>query len=122
MFWFTALLLCVLLLGAVQAPAVLMLDAPDGVTRINWTNYVQADSIAVANLDNAICPYPVVVAVDPAIAAQSTIVPEGPPHDTNCLLRPGDHLYLLWYRNKFQVGSVGPFVIPVRVWLPAIHS
>lgn len=119
-------LLCVLSFAHVappDQPPVLLVDAPGGITILIWTNDVEADSVVVANISRTAetCAYPVVVAVDAGLTGQATQVPEGPPYEERCLLRPGDRLYLQRYRNKFAIDQLGPFVVPVRVWLPRIE-
>ena len=112
------LLTCV---GVAQPPAQLI-EAPGGVALLIWTNDVQADGIAVINLARTAetCAYPVVTAVDPGLTGQFTSIPEGPPYEERCLLRPGDRFYLQRYRNKHYTDQIGPFVVPVRVWLPGV--
>ena len=96
-----------------------LIDAPDGVAVIAWKNTTGADSVVVFNIDSD-CPYPVVVAIDPTRQFVTTQVPEGPPFEQRCLLRPGDRLYVQRYIHTFFVDQEGPFVVARRVWLPVV--
>ena len=73
----------------------------------------------MANLDGE-CPYPVVAAIDPMQQHISTQIPEGPPYEERCLLRPGDRLYVQRYLHSFFVDQAGPFVVARHVWLPMV--
>ena len=96
-----------------------LVNAPQGVGVIAWENTTGADSVVVANLDST-CPYPVVMAIDPAQVHVLTQVPEGPPYEDRCLLKPGERLYMQRYLHSFFVDQEGPFVVSWQVWLPGI--
>lgn len=96
-----------------------LVEAPEGITVIAWENTTGADSVVVANLDS-VCPYPVVMAIDPAQRHVLTQVPEGPPYEGRCLLKPGERLYMQRYLHNFFVDQEGPFVVARHVWLPVV--
>jgi hypothetical protein len=111
------LILAIVLLLAPVPPRLVAIDA--GLVVIVWEN-ADADSATVFNVDNTACPYPTIV--DGLwLGTTLTQVPEGPPYDARCALRGGDRLYLLRYRERVFVGQDGPFVVPVRVWLPVVQ-
>ncbi len=97
------------------------LDPVDGIVLIGWENGIEADAV-VASLDRDDC----------RIATQGTIgdfgdpqqvitqVPSGPPFNPLCLLRPGDHVYIERWREGMHVDTIGPYNVPLRVWLPAV--
>ena len=114
-----ALLLAAVLVGGAPAATPRLIDAVDGVAVIAWENTTGADSVVVANLDGA-CPYPVVMTIDPTIQHVVTQVPEGPPFEQRCLLRPGDRLYMQRYLHNFFVDQEGPFVVARSTWLPVV--
>ena len=58
---------------------------------------------------------------DRSIRTVLTQAPEGPPYEARCAIRPGDRLYLLRYRDRQFLGQAGPFVVPMRVWLPMVR-
>lgn len=104
---------------SLAAPVPRLVDAPNGVGMIAWENTAGADLVVVANIDS-VCPYPVVVALDPQVRHVVTQVPEGPPYEGRCLLRPGERLYVRRYRGGFFVDQEGPFVVSYQTWLPQI--
>jgi hypothetical protein len=110
------LILAIILLLA--PPRLVAID--DGLVVIVWQNDA-ADSVTVFNVDNTACPYPTIVG-GLWLGQVVTQVPAGPPYDQRCALRGGDRLYLLRYRERQYVGQDGPFVVPVRVWLPMVQQ
>lgn len=115
-----ALAAIIALAVAQPAPPARLVDAPEGITVIAWENTTGADSVVVANLDST-CPYPVVIAIDPAQRYVFTQVPEGPPYEGRCLLKPGERLYMQRYLHNFFVDQEGPFVVAYQVWLPGVQ-
>lgn len=106
---------------APPAPPGSTLDPVNGVAWIGWENSIGADT-AVVLLNRADCPVASRAAPedtgDPAQA--NTQVPAGPPFDARCLLRPGDHVYLQRWRNGEHIDTLGPYFVPVRIWLPIV--
>ncbi len=115
----TKLAIVLALFLALPVPPPRLIDAPQGVGIIAWENTTGANSVVVANLDGA-CPYPVVQVIDPAQAHVLTQIPEGPPYEERCLLKPGERLYMQRYKDGFFVDQEGPFVVSWQVWLPNI--
>lgn len=116
------LLLAILLLAQPLPPYPLgsTLDPVDGVAPIAYENSGGADTV-IAVLDRADCRIPTLAAIaDPSDPQAVVQVPFGPPYDARCLLRPGDHVHLLRYRQGQLVGEDGPYIVPVKVWLPRI--
>ena len=112
-------LVLVFALLAQPAPARLV-DAPQGIGVIAWENTTGANSVVVFNIDSD-CPYPVVVAIDPARQHVTTQIPEGPPYEGRCLLRSGERLYVQRYKDNFFLDQEGPFVVSWQVWLPEVR-
>ena len=98
-----------------------LVEAPQGIAAIAWENTTGADTVVVANIDST-CPYPVVVAIDPAQVSVLTQIPEGPPYEGRCLLRPGDRLYVQRYKDRFFADQEGPFVVARKLYLPAVGA
>lgn len=116
---FSLALIFVALLGLAPAESPRLVVATDGIANIAWENTTEADSVVVANVTSA-CPYPVVKHIDPAVQHVVTQVPEGPPYEGRCLLRPGDRLHLLRYRGGAYVDQEGPFIVAYRAWVPMV--
>lgn len=99
------------------------LDPVNGIAWIGWENSVGADAV-IATLDRADCPIAARGAPgdtgDPQQA--NTQVPSGPPFNEHCLLRPGDHVSLQRWRNGEHIDTIGPYYVPVRIWLPVVRS
>lgn len=97
------------------------LDPVNGVAMIAWENDVQADTI-MALLARHDCRGPTLVAIKDSGDPQQGIVqvPAGPPFDPPCLLRPGDRVYLQRWRDGEYIDTIGPYSVPIRVWLPMI--
>lgn len=114
---FSIVLLVLAFVASAQPPRLVI--ATQGITHIAWENTTEADSVVVAN-QTSDCPYPVVKSIDPAEQHVLTQVPEGPPYEGRCLLRPGDRLQLLRYRAGFYVDQEGPFIVAYRVWVPLV--
>lgn len=108
-----------LVLVPITPPPPLDTTLEPGRSAIGWENSVDADTVVVSNPANTACPEPTnerIIAHDTQV---STWVPNN--DDENCLLRPGDRIYLELYRAGELVGEIGPYLVPVRVWLPAIR-
>ena len=95
------------------------LDPVDGVTGIPWENGVGADTVVVL-LERDDCRSPALAAIDGPANQAFVQVPSGPPFDARCLLRVGDHVWLLRFRNGRYIDQLGPYVVPNRVWLPVV--
>lgn len=97
------------------------IDPVDGVALIAWENEIGADAIAVL-LDRRECHGPTPVPIEDSGDPQQGIVqvPTGPPFDPQCLLRDGDHVTLLRYKDGQYIDQIGPYVVPARVWLPVV--
>lgn len=98
------------------------LNPVDGVGLIGWANDAQADTVIVV-LDRDDCHVaaygPPGDTGDPQQA--TTQIPSGPPFESACLLRPGDHAWLSLWRAGRHVETIGPYNVPVRIWLPMIQ-
>lgn len=97
------------------------LDPVAGVAMIGWENDIGADMVIVW-IERDDCPIAAHGAPDDTGDPQQAItqVPAGPPFDERCLLRPGDHVYLQRWRDGEHIDTIGPYVVPVRVWLPVV--
>lgn len=113
------LILAIVFLLAASPPAPRLVPINDGVVVIVWEN-TAANSVVVDDIDNQDCR---IVAVYEGLSLGTTITqaPQGPPYETRCGIRPGDRLYLLQYRDRQLVGKDGPFIVPMRVWLPVVQ-
>lgn len=109
-----------LLLAPLFPPPVVGTLDP-GATQIGWENDVKADAVVVT-LNRDDCPIAARATIDhPSDPQAITQVPDGPPFDEQCLLRPGDHVYVQRFRAGVLIDAIGPYVVPVRILLPAIH-
>ena len=99
------------------------LDPVDGVALINWENNVGADTVMMLlGRDDCRGPAPATL-LDSGDPQQGLVqVPAGPPFDPLCLLRPGDHVYLQRWRGGEYIDTIGPYNVPVRVWLPIVQT
>lgn len=95
----------------------------NGIAVFGWENSVGADTV-VATLDRADCPIAARGAPgdtgDPQQAF--TQIPQGPPYDERCRIRPYDRITLLLYRDDVYVGQLGPYIPRVRVYLPMMRT
>lgn len=118
-----AVIAAVLLLAtSVRAQTIpqLPLDPVNGVASIGFENTVGADTV-VATLNRPDCPIAARASLDTLPANQGFIqVPSG--LDTACLLRPGDRVSLQRYRDGVLVDTLGPYVVPVRLYFPIVKS
>lgn len=114
--------IAVFLIAAIPPPPLGgTLDPVDGVALIGRKNDVQADTVVIA-LERDDCRGPVLTAVDPLEPQMVVQVPPGPPFDVRCLLTPGDHVYLLRYRDGLYIDAIGPYIVPIKVWLPILKT
>lgn len=95
------------------------LDPVDGVTGIAWQNGADVDMVVVL-LERDDCRSPALATVDGPANQAIVQVPDGPPFDPRCLLRTGDHVWLLRFRNGRYIDQLGPYVVPNRIWLPVV--
>lgn len=122
---YAAIIVALVFVASAQAkpapPLGSTLDPIDGVALIGWENEVGADAISVL-LDRDDCRGPTPAPIGDSGDPQQGLVqvPAGPPFDPDCLLRPGDHVYLLRYRAGEYIDQIGPYVVPVRIWLPVV--
>jgi hypothetical protein len=112
------LLFALLLLGQPIPPHPYGSTLESGQAAIGWGNNVDADTVVVVNVKNSACLVPTMEPIDAHDAQVSTWVPNST--DPRCLLRPGDHVYLLRYRAGRYIDQIGPYIVPVKVWLPVI--
>ena len=89
-----------------------------GSTAITWQNDAQIDWVVVENMMNAVCAEPVNAATSPVESFTATLVPTWP--DPQCLIRPGDHLFLRRYRQQVLIDVLGPYIAPSFVYLPLV--
>lgn len=109
-----------LILLLAPAPPPRLVEIDDGLVVIVWTN-TDANSVTIDDVDNEECR--IVAQYDGLfLGTNVTQVPQGPPYEERCGIKPGDRLYLLRYRDGHAVGQDGPFVVPVRVWLPIVRQ
>lgn len=96
-------------------------DITNGTASIGINNAYEADTIAVL-LDRDDCRSPALIAVDPHEAQLAILVPSVENTNARCLLRAGDRLTMLHYRQGRYLGSIGPYVVPVYSWLPMVRQ
>lgn len=96
------------------------LDPVDGVTGIAFESG-DADTVVVL-LERDDCRSPALSAIDGPANQAFVQVPSGPPFDPRCLLRVGDHVWLLRFRAGRYIDQLGPYVVPNRVWLPKVAN
>lgn len=105
-------------------PPLVTIEPADGVFFIGWDNSrVHADTV-IARLNRDDCPIAARAApIDTGDPRQAlTQVPEGPPFVSACLLRPGDNVMLERWRDGAKIDEIGPFVVPVRIYVPMINK
>lgn len=90
-----------------------------GIAAIGWENSADADTVVAVNPGNTACLIPTMEQITAHDRQVSTWVPNST--DERCLLKPGDHIYLLRYRDGRYVDKIGPYIVPVRLWLPAVR-
>lgn len=111
-----------ILTSAPPPPPGSTLDPVNGVASIGWENSIGAD-VVVATLNRTDCPVAARGAPGDTGDPQQAItqVPSGPPFDEHCLLRPGDRIYLQRWRGGEHIDTLGPYNVPVRIWLPLVR-
>lgn len=104
-------------------PTGSLLDPVNGIALIGWENSIHAD-LVVAVLNRTDCLIATNEAVQNSGDPQQAItqVPAGPPFPTRCLLRPGDHVFLQRWRAGRHIDTIGPYAVPLHVWLPFIAA
>lgn len=115
-----ALLFVFFLLGVGTPTPPRLVEVSPGLVIIVWENQ-DADMVQVFNVSNTVCPYPTIQS-GLFLGTVTTQVPEGPPYDEGCVLRPGDQLYLVRYRNTFFQGQDGPLIVPYHVYMPVVKQ
>ncbi len=109
-------IILVFILLFAPAPPPRLVEIEPGLVVIVWTN-IDANSVTIDDIDNEACR--IVAQYDGLfLGTVVTQVPQGPPYEARCGIKGGDRLYLLRYRDGFAVGQNGPFVVPVRLYLP----
>lgn len=112
---------CILALILLFAPAPpRLVPITNSLVVIVWQN-TDADSVTIDNIDNPDCR---IVAQADGLFLGTTLTqaPQGPPYEARCTIAAGDRLYLLRYQDGRYVGQAGPFVVPMRIWLPMVGT
>ena len=114
-----AIIAALLIVATVQAqPSTpVALEAVDGIATIAWSNEVGADTVIVV-LSRPDCPVPTFGRISPNVAQQATQVPGS--IDERCLLRPGDRVSLVRYKDGVYIDTIGPWIVPVRIYAPLV--
>jgi hypothetical protein len=112
------LVLALVLLFA-PAPPPRLVPIQNGIVVIVWEND-GADTVIVDDIDNEACRL-VTEQNGLFLGTVLTQAPQGPPYEARCAIEAGDRLYLLRYRDRAFLGQAGPFVVPMRVWLPMVR-
>lgn len=93
-----------------------------GVSTIGWENGIGADTVIV-RLNRPDCPIAARGAPGDTGDPQQAItqVPQGPPFDPACLLRPGDRVVLERWKDGQKIDEIGPYIVPVRIFVPMVN-